>query len=146
MSSFKGVYQNFLASPSTALLNDEASLNYITTLTTINSATAVVKHFEAHQKILKKTEEKALNSVESDSAICLEIETTIEFTSGGGVCTCQTFGSGLLSTYHKHVLYTPLLSLALFIRTLTAVSIGIPPWLRRQFPCGPCRYLPNREL
>lgn len=139
MSSFKGVYQNFLASPSTALLNDEASLNYITTLTTINSAAAVVKHFEAHQKILKKTEEKALNSIENDNAICLEIETTIEFTSGGGVCGYQTFDSGLYSTHHKrHWL--------LLIRTLTAFSfIGIPSWLRRQFPCGPCRYLPDCE-
>ena len=73
MSSFKGVYQNFLASPSAALLNDEASLHYITTLTTINSAAAVVKHFEAHQKILKKTEEKALNSIEGDNAICLVV-------------------------------------------------------------------------
>ena len=91
MSSFKPVYQNFLANPSIALLNDEASLNYITTLTTINTAAALVRHFEAHQKVLKKTEEKALNSIESDNAICLEIETTIEFTSGGGVCDRQTF-------------------------------------------------------
>lgn len=87
MSSLKGVYQSFLANPNGAVLNDEASLNYITTLTTITSAAAVVKHFAALEKVLKKKEEKALNAVEGDSALCLEVETTIEFTSGGGVCT-----------------------------------------------------------
>ena len=101
MSSFKGVYQNFLASPSAVLLNDEASLHYITTLTTINSAAAVVKHFEAHQKILKKTKEKALNSIEGDNAICLEIETTIEFTSGGGVWNRLPRHFRLLFSHHK---------------------------------------------
>ena len=139
MSSFKGVYQNFLASQSAALLNDEASLNYITTLTTINSAAAVVKHFEAHQKVLKKTEEKALNSVEGDNAICLEIETTIEFTSGGGVWNRLPRHSRLLSTHHRPRWLR-------FIHTLTAVSfIGISSWLRRQFPYRPCRYLSSCE-
>ena len=84
MSSLKVVYQNFLSNPDGATLNDEASLNYITTLTTIKSGAAVVKHFAAHQKVLKKKEEKVLSAVESNDALCLEVETTLEFLNGGG--------------------------------------------------------------
>ena len=81
MSSLKATYQSFLSDPSAALLSDEASLNYITTF---NSSAAVVKHFAAHQKVLKKKEEKVLSAIESDNALCLDIETTLEFITGGG--------------------------------------------------------------
>lgn len=85
MSSLKAVYQDFLARPSAAALsNHAASLNYITTLTTINSAAAIVKHFVAHQQVLKKKQETVLSAVESESAICLDVETTLEFLTGGG--------------------------------------------------------------
>ena len=85
MSSFQKAYQNFLASPNGSALNDDASLNYITTLTTIKPAAAVLKHFAAHAKVLKKKEEKALDAIESDNALYLEVETTLEFLSSGGV-------------------------------------------------------------
>ncbi|KAL8823554.1 MAG: hypothetical protein Q9191_005749 [Dirinaria sp. TL-2023a] len=84
MSSLKAAYQSFLSNPDGAPLNDEASLDYITTLTTIKSRAAVVKHFAAHQKVLKKKEEKILSAVEGNDALCLEIETTLEFLIGGG--------------------------------------------------------------
>lgn len=93
MASLKAVYQNFLANPNGAALNDNASLSYITTLTTINVAAAVVKHFAAHEKVLKKKEEKALDAIESDSALYLEIETTLEFISSGGVSSVLMLGS-----------------------------------------------------
>lgn len=84
MSSLKAIYQNFLASPSASALADDASLNYITTLTTINSATAVNKHMKALGAVLKKKQEKVLSTVEGANAICLDVETTIEFVTGGG--------------------------------------------------------------
>ena len=84
MSSLKVAYQSFLSQPGTAVLNEEASLNYITTLTTINSSAAIVKHFSALQKVLKKKEEKTLCVVEGENALCLEIDTTLEFLTGGG--------------------------------------------------------------
>ena len=93
MSSLKKTYQNFLASPNSSALNDEASLNYITTLTTIKPAAAVLKHFAAHEKVLKKKEEKALDTIESDNALYLELETTLEFLSSGGVRIIQEFHS-----------------------------------------------------
>ena len=84
MGSLKTIYQGFLANPSASSLNDEAALNYITTLTTINKSAAIVKHFNVHQKVLKKKEEKVLSTVESDDALCLEVDTTLEFLTGGG--------------------------------------------------------------
>lgn len=84
MASLKSVYQSFLASPNASALNNEASLNYITTLTAINSAAAILKHHAAHQKVLRKKEEKVLSCIEGSDAICLDIETTLEFITGGG--------------------------------------------------------------
>jgi predicted protein tyrosine phosphatase len=84
MASLKALYQSYLANPNSPALNDNASLNYITTLTAINTAAAIVKHNAAHQKVLKKKEEKVLSCIEGTNAICLDIETTLEFISGGG--------------------------------------------------------------
>lgn len=85
MSSLNAIYQRFLANPSASDLSDDgASLNYITTLTTISSAASILKHIAAHQQVLKKKEEIVLNSIESEDAICLDIETTLEFVLGGG--------------------------------------------------------------
>ena len=92
MAFFKGLYQAFLADPKGVALHDNASLSYITTLTTINGAAAVVKHFAAHDKVLKRKEEKALDAIESDNALYLEVETTLEFISSGGVSSVLKFG------------------------------------------------------
>jgi len=82
--SLKSMYQSYLTNPSAAALNDKASLSYITTLTTINTAALIVKHNAAHQKVLKKKQETVLDSVEGSSAVTLDVETTLEFISGGG--------------------------------------------------------------
>lgn len=84
MSALKSVYESFLSKPTAAVLNDEASLNYITTLTTINSNAAIVKHFAAFERVLKKKGEKVLDSIESGNALCLEVDTALEFLTGGG--------------------------------------------------------------
>lgn len=84
MASLLSVYQSFLASPNASALNNDASLNYITTLTTINSAAAIIKHHAAHQKVLTKREEKVLSCVEGSGALCLDVEITLEFNTGGG--------------------------------------------------------------
>lgn len=85
MSSLKAIYQDFLAKPrADALSNHAASLNYIITLTTITPAAAIVKHVAAHQQVLKKKEEKVLSAIEGQGALCLDVETTLEFITGGG--------------------------------------------------------------
>ena len=81
--SLSSLYQSFLANPDPALLSQHASLNYITTLTTFNDSAAILKHLTAQQKILKKKTEKTLSTVESSNALCLDVETTIEFLAGG---------------------------------------------------------------
>lgn len=84
MSSLRAIYENHLSNPNASALSDHAALNYITTLTTINTAAAIVKHHAAHQKVLKKKEEKVLSCIESSNAVCLDIELTLEFLTGGG--------------------------------------------------------------
>lgn len=59
-------------------------MNYITTLTTINTAASIVKHNAAHQKMLTKKQETVLDCVEGVDALTVDVETTLEFISGGG--------------------------------------------------------------
>ncbi|KAL8730635.1 MAG: hypothetical protein Q9166_003948 [cf. Caloplaca sp. 2 TL-2023] len=85
MPSLKATYQSYLENPNASAFAPDGSLNYITTLTAVHTADAIAKHLTAQQKILKKKYENILNTVESDNALCLEIETTIEFITGGGM-------------------------------------------------------------
>ncbi|OCL11737.1 hypothetical protein AOQ84DRAFT_437484 [Glonium stellatum] len=82
--SLSAKYQQFLANPSTAALAEKASIHYITTLTTINEPTAIIKHLSAQSKQLEKKSEKVLSAIESSNGLCLDVETTLEFIFGGG--------------------------------------------------------------
>ena len=82
--ALSSAYQTFLATVNPSLLASDANLNYLTTLTTFNESAAVVKHLTAQQKVLKKRNEKVISAIESANAVCLDIETTMEFMSGGG--------------------------------------------------------------
>ncbi|KAL8669225.1 MAG: hypothetical protein Q9168_006174 [Polycauliona sp. 1 TL-2023] len=85
MSSLRAIYQNYLANPTASAFAPDGSLNYITTLTTLHKADVIAKHLATQQKILKKKHENILHAIESDDALCLEVDTTIEFLSGGGM-------------------------------------------------------------
>lgn len=82
--SLKSIYERFLARPSASALNEKASLSYITTLTTINTAGAIEKDFQAHEKVLKKKQEKVISAIEGSNSLCVEVELTLEFLTGGG--------------------------------------------------------------
>ncbi|KAK7533674.1 hypothetical protein IWX49DRAFT_608907 [Phyllosticta citricarpa] len=83
--ALRAAYEAFLASPSAGgALAPQASINYIPTLTTVADSDALVKHLLAQTKVLTKKDQKILSAVEADSALCLDIETTIEFNTGGG--------------------------------------------------------------
>ena len=82
--SLTSAYEAFLAFPNATHLNDDASLNYITTLTTVNGSAAIAKHVSQQQRIVKRKTEKFLSSIEGENAICLDVETTLEFITGGG--------------------------------------------------------------
>lgn len=77
-------YQSFLASPSTSVLAPDASINYITTTTTINEPTAIIKHLQVQGRQVVKKEEYILSAIESANGVCLETDTTIQFKNGGG--------------------------------------------------------------
>ena len=82
--SLSAKYQAFLASPNASALADDASLHYIPTLTSISTAVAIVKHFAAQDKQLKRKGNKVLSAIESADAVSLDVEATIEFVTGGG--------------------------------------------------------------
>ncbi|KAK4696399.1 hypothetical protein P7C71_g1505, partial [Lecanoromycetidae sp. Uapishka_2] len=84
MSSLRVIYEAYLKKPNAAALSDTATLNYITTLTTINTSAAIIRHNAAHQKALQKKEETVLSCIEGSDAVCMDIETTLEFITGGG--------------------------------------------------------------
>lgn len=84
MSSLKAIYQRYLSNPDASAFAPDGSLNYITTLTTIHKTDAIAKHLNAHKRVLTKKHENIMSTVESDNALCLEVETTIEFVTGGG--------------------------------------------------------------
>jgi hypothetical protein len=82
--SLSAKYQAFLARPTTDALTDDAALHYITTLTTLNSAAAIIKHFTVQEKLLKRKGDKVLGAIETHNALSIELETTLEFINGGG--------------------------------------------------------------
>ena len=77
-------YSSFLHSPNASHLASDASINYITTTTTINEPAAIIKHLQAQQKQVAKKEEKVLNAIEGPGSLFLETETTLQFNNGGG--------------------------------------------------------------
>ena len=77
-------YQEFLATPNSSLLAADATLHYITTTTSFNGPTEIIKHFGSLRNILKKKKEAILDLVEGRDAVAIEMDTTIELLSGGG--------------------------------------------------------------
>lgn len=84
MTSLKAKYEAFLASPSTGALADNASVNYVPTLVTINEPTAILKHLATQRKLLTKKSERVLSTIASSDGLCVDVDTTIEFIAGGG--------------------------------------------------------------
>ncbi|KAM0329944.1 hypothetical protein ACHAQA_004111 [Verticillium albo-atrum] len=82
--SATAAYRQFLASPNSALLAANATLHYITTTTSFNGPTDIIKHFSTQRNQLRKHQEDILDVVEGRDALAAEIETTIEFVSSGG--------------------------------------------------------------
>lgn len=82
--SLRTHYEAFLANPSSGALAANATLHYVTTLTSIQDATAIIKHLSVQEKLLKKKSQKVLDAVEGRQSLSLDVDTTIEFQNGGG--------------------------------------------------------------
>lgn len=83
--TLKAIYQRFLDLPNPLSLSENVSLHYITTLKTFSSPAKIVQHLETQNKKEVKTKNgRIISAVESPNAVALEIETVLEFISGGG--------------------------------------------------------------
>lgn len=82
--ALQAVYEQFLAAPNPDHLANDASLHYVTTLTSYNTSAEIIKHLKSQTKLLKKKGENFLDAVEAPNALAVEVETTIEFVNGGG--------------------------------------------------------------
>jgi hypothetical protein len=87
MTFLQDSYQRFLQKKkdAPAPLAANVSLIYVPTTTRIDGADAVKDHLSRHAKIVEKQSEQVINVIESSNALCLDIETTLRFTQGGGV-------------------------------------------------------------
>lgn len=78
------IYTQYLQSPSTSHLADDATLVYVTTTTEIREPTAILKHLNAQAKQIEVKENKVLNVVDGQDGVAVETETTLQFKLGGG--------------------------------------------------------------
>jgi hypothetical protein len=77
-------YKQFLAAPNSSLLADNASLHYVTTTLSFTGATEIIKHLATLRNQAKKTREDVLDLVEGHGSIAVQLNTAIEFITGGG--------------------------------------------------------------
>ncbi|RHZ57796.1 uncharacterized protein CDV56_106301 [Aspergillus thermomutatus] len=82
--SLKDVYQRFLANPKSVPLATNASLIYITTATQFDGADAIVSHLTKQETAVKKKAADIIGAIEGSDSLCLDVEVTLEFVSGGG--------------------------------------------------------------
>lgn len=81
----QAVYERFLASPNQLSLAENATCQYVTTLTSISQKGAIIKHLENQQNgVVKKKSEKVISAVEGLTSVAIIAETTLEFISSGG--------------------------------------------------------------
>lgn len=78
-----GVYQQFLAAPNASHLAEKATLNYITTTTTLRGPSDIIQHLNNLRKQMNKKKENVLSLVHGQNAIAAEIETGLEFVTSG---------------------------------------------------------------
>ena len=82
--ALQAAYKQFLASPNSSALAEDASLHYVTTLSSFTGATDIIKHLSTVRNKIKKKKEDALFAVENHHALALEADTTLEFMTSGG--------------------------------------------------------------
>lgn len=81
----QAVYEKFLKAPSPQNLTDDATLQYVTTLTSFKQKDKIINHLgQQNENIVRKKAEKVISSVEGLTSVALIVETTLEFLSSGG--------------------------------------------------------------
>ncbi|KAK4186451.1 hypothetical protein QBC35DRAFT_501175 [Podospora australis] len=82
--ALQAAYKQFLAAPNSSALAADASLHYITSTTSYNGATDIIKHLSTVRNQIRKKKENVLFVIEGQNAVVLEAELAIEFVSSGG--------------------------------------------------------------
>lgn len=82
--ALQAVYKQFLAAPNSSALAQNASLHYITTLSSFHGPTDIIKHLNSTRNQIKKNKEELLNVVEGQNALAVQAELTLEFQDTGG--------------------------------------------------------------
>lgn len=82
--ALQAVYKQFLAAPNSSALAQNASLHYITTLTSFHGPTDIIKHLNSTRNQIKKNKEDLINVVEGQNALAAQVELTLEFQDDGG--------------------------------------------------------------
>lgn len=82
--ALQAVYKQFLAAPSSSALAQDASLHYITTTTSFQGPTDIIKHLNAQRNQIKKNKEDILDVVEGPGALAISTALTLEFLDRGG--------------------------------------------------------------
>lgn len=83
--SLTATYKQYLNSPSESFFASDASLNYVTTTTSLSQPASIIKHVKTQQQMVEKKAENFLNVIENSNSLCIETETTVKFVAGGGV-------------------------------------------------------------
>ncbi|CAG7922671.1 unnamed protein product [Penicillium olsonii] len=84
MSYYKTEYQRFLANPKSAKLAGDVSLIYVPTTTKFDQPDNVITHVVKQSQIVKTRSHTVISAIEGSDALCLDMETTLEFREGGG--------------------------------------------------------------
>ncbi|KAL2256586.1 hypothetical protein VTK26DRAFT_1437 [Humicola hyalothermophila] len=82
--ALQAAYKQFLAAPNSSALVENASLHYVTTTTSVTSATDIIKHLATVRNRINKKKEDALFAIENQNVLVFEVETTLEFVTSGG--------------------------------------------------------------
>lgn len=82
--ALSSTYKSYLVNPNETFLATNASLNYVTTTTSLTSPAVIQKHLKTQQQVVEKKNEKFLNVIENANSLCVETETTLHFVTGGG--------------------------------------------------------------
>jgi hypothetical protein len=83
--ALQAAYAQFLSAPNSSALAENASLHYITTITSYHGSTDIIKHLGVLRNQVKKKKEQLLHIVEGHNAVAVESEITVEFLTSGGV-------------------------------------------------------------
>jgi len=82
--SLEAIYKQYLIRPTNSHLATNAVINYITSNVVVGEASAILKHYDAQSQVVKKKKEDVKSVVEGPSSLCCEVETTLQFSAGGG--------------------------------------------------------------